>query len=1267
MFEVTGEDISNLNDVELRTLVVKLCEAELRRVDLPVSALTAGGDQNAPDGGLDVRIALNEHDKQTDFIPRPNTGFQVKEPDMPRSAILEEMAPNGDLRPVIQELARKQGAYVIVSSHGSTADGPLQNRILAMQEAVRSVPDLPSIHLDFYDRNRLATWVKQYPGVSLWVLTQLGKSTSGWQGYGNWSGRSEQIGTEYLLDEKCRLYDAQDPKGGQLTVEGGLNRLRKLLAQTGSVVRLIGLSGVGKTRFVEALFDSRVGENALDTAHVIYTDMADEPSPSPRDMIHRFVQSALRVIVVVDNCPPSTHQALAKMNSSSGSSVSILTVEYDVGEDEPEGTEVFRLEGASEGVIEDLIKRVAPYISQVNRRSISEFSGGNARIALALAKSIDRSESVAKLSDEDLFQRLFRQRRSEDSTLLRAAEACSLVYSFDGEVVEGQEAELPILAKLAELSVYELFRNVQELKERELVQQRSKWRAVLPHALANKLAQRALGRTMPTMISDILVSEGPGRLLKSFSRRIGYLHHSENAQHIVGQWLSEGGLLGQVDKLNPLGLDMLHNIAPVNPEATLAALERAFDTHESPAFMAPQNPERYKLFSLIAALTFEAKLFERASSLLAGFVIAEAPNNNTNSARGMFNGLFQLHLSGTHASVQQRLQCIDTLLCATDNRSRDVGFEALEQMLETVHFSSHRNFEFGARLRDYGWEPKSNEERADWYRKVLNFIRDKIIAGSGLFNQLAALIATNFRGLWTNAKMCEELEIIARIIAERGGWPDGWRNVRAVIKFDAARMAPHKLEQIKKIEELLGPTSLLDMAKTYVLAPQWSTFDMAEGNESGEEDDPLAGSRIIDAKAEEIGRKIAVEPAILVRFLPLAMQGADAGRRWNFGVGLATVSDLEAMWQTLKTAFASVPEMDQNESVLKGFLFEASRRSLEIVTRLLNSAVTDAALGRIFPSLQSSVKMDEQGVQRLFDSLRTGLAPAWMFKYFCHGQDADAIPPTAFQHLLLELANLPGGLIVAIDILYNKISQLKGHDIVPKEFICCGRELLLKYDFNKLGINDTIRISKILNVCLNNADGSSLAQKICSKLLKALSDYSISFYEGSEIAIVLFKSAPNIALTTFILSDDKKHFGQSLRFLLGNKGHPLDYINTKLLIEWANEDPQIRFVALSRATPIFVEGEDNKDTVLSPIALALINAAPDKNVVLLEMRQNLSNVISVWGPLSAVYEKRRSALEPLKRHTNKTVARRALDWDRRLAQLAEQDRAFKRDEDERFE
>ena len=57
MFEITGDDIAALNDTDLRTLVGRLCEAELRRRGLPVSAVTYGGNQTAKDGGLDVRVA----------------------------------------------------------------------------------------------------------------------------------------------------------------------------------------------------------------------------------------------------------------------------------------------------------------------------------------------------------------------------------------------------------------------------------------------------------------------------------------------------------------------------------------------------------------------------------------------------------------------------------------------------------------------------------------------------------------------------------------------------------------------------------------------------------------------------------------------------------------------------------------------------------------------------------------------------------------------------------------------------------------------------------------------------------------------------------------------------------------------------------------------------------------------------------------------------------------------------------------------------------
>jgi hypothetical protein len=120
MFEITRDDIAALNDVDLRTLIGLLCEAELRRVNLPISAVTWGGSQTAKDGGLDVRVSLPSGTVVTGFIPRAATGFQVKKPDMPASEITKEMRPGGDLRSVIAELAAAEGAYIIVSSTGST-------------------------------------------------------------------------------------------------------------------------------------------------------------------------------------------------------------------------------------------------------------------------------------------------------------------------------------------------------------------------------------------------------------------------------------------------------------------------------------------------------------------------------------------------------------------------------------------------------------------------------------------------------------------------------------------------------------------------------------------------------------------------------------------------------------------------------------------------------------------------------------------------------------------------------------------------------------------------------------------------------------------------------------------------------------------------------------------------------------------------------------------------------------------------------------------
>lgn len=82
MLNITGNDIKELSDSDLRTLIGLLCEAELSNYDIPTAGVTWGGHHNAADGGIDVRVNVSTTPHIDCYIPKANTGFQVKKPDM---------------------------------------------------------------------------------------------------------------------------------------------------------------------------------------------------------------------------------------------------------------------------------------------------------------------------------------------------------------------------------------------------------------------------------------------------------------------------------------------------------------------------------------------------------------------------------------------------------------------------------------------------------------------------------------------------------------------------------------------------------------------------------------------------------------------------------------------------------------------------------------------------------------------------------------------------------------------------------------------------------------------------------------------------------------------------------------------------------------------------------------------------------------------------------------------------------------------------------
>ncbi len=1262
MFDVIPEDIAELNDSDLRTLVGLLCEAELERQGLSPSAVTYGGNQNAADGGLDVRVALPGGTAVDGFIPRFSTGIQVKKPDMPRGEILAEMRPGGQIRPVIQELANEAGAYIIVSSSGSTADVALQNRRDAMREALSDVDNPDQLETDFYDRTRLASWVRRHPGYIAWVKEKIGKAFSGWRAYGPWSGTAEGMDAEYLLDDKLRLHI--DQRGEPRPVSDALDELRDTLVEPGNVVRLVGLSGVGKTRLVQALFDDRVGERPLPPALAIYANMNDNPDPQPTGLASDLLAKGTRAILIVDNCTPDLHRRLTDLCRGGDSTISLLTVEYDIRDDQPEGTEVVRLDTSSTELIEALVRRRYPHLSGVDASTIAEASGGNSRIAIALSETVGPTETIAGLSNEELFDRLFQQRHVPNDALLQAAQVCSLVYSFQGVPPIGNGAEIPQLAALIGQTPLEVFRHVAELSRRDLVQHRSTWRAVLPHAIANRLAARALEEIPYEFIHEQILESGNDRLAKSFSRRIMFLHDHPQAVAVVERWLAPEGLLGDVASLDDMKRAMFENVAPVLPVSALEALERVADG-------APEGASQVlrRHAALLRSLAYDPDLFDRSVRILSRIALDGADEHDEKEAADAFVALFGLYLSGTHATIEQRLRVIDDLLRSPDQRAWALAVSALDAVMEASDFGSVFQFEFGARSRDYGFEPHSVEEASHWYAAALEMI-ERLAFDENVHNErLRDTLAGNLRGLLSSACPPDQLDHLARRFAGNGFWRNGWLACRASLRYDTNGMSPELIARISTLEEALRPTNLSEQVRAIVLGDNYHDFDLGDDDP---EDDGMRGHERVMRRSQELGEAVALDQPAFADLLPDLLRGGE--RVWQFGRGLAEAApDPRNAWNCFLDVLDGIPGPERNVSVVLGFLEGGKERDGELVEEFLDQAVDRPTLVPFLPSLHMAVQLNERGVERLTGALTSGQVPVGKFAILARGRATDQLDGGILRDFLFLIADQPDGWDVAIHILqmrfFSDRSEHRAHD---PELIVAGQELLRRAIFNRDQQRRDRHLGEVAAICLRDADCGPLAGEIAGRLRQAVAAYETFATQNDGLLRAMLETQPVPVLDALLIGDDAEvRAGQKLFKDAGRHGNnPARIISSAVFIEWCEADPSARYPIAASIVPFSGRSEETGMPIWTEAAQALIRGARDPQRIL-EVLISRFRPSGGVGSLAAIMESNAHLFDQLEALVSLELLPFIVEAKARFAEDIERMRSWEteidRGRDERFE
>lgn len=1271
IFDIDKDELLRLTDALLEEMIARLGEAEIAANGHSPADVSWSGSINVPDEGVDIHVQVKTPELDTGFISRPDTILQSKRVSMPKSAITTEMAKEGELNPTISNQARIGGSYIIVSLRDDCSPPMKKDRLDAMRAAVAKDPNKDNIHLDFFDRSKLVQWVRQHPSVLLWLKRKLGQGYSGWQPYGAWSNPPNGS-PDTLISAPGVTVRLPMEQGQELSIKDAIVPMRRLIRKSSKAIRITGLSGVGKTRIVQALFDDTVGDDPLDRTIAVYVDTGQDPDPSASAMLDRLIAEGRRAVMILDNCPSELHSALASKVSAASGEVRLITVEYDIKDDKPQTTEVIHIEANGPEVAEKLLLRRFPEIGQGNARHIAEFANGNARVALAIAEPVKQGESLAKLSDAELFDRLFHQRKGQDGDLREQAETLSLVYSFS--VSDPNQNELEVLGSISGHNKTQLFRAVKILVDRHVVQKRSHWRAILPHAVANRLAGSALESVPVGILNSTFEAPGNCRLLMSFAHRLGLMHDHPIAKEIVKGWLQPDGLLGRISDLDENGSRILDYIGPVAPDVLLDRIEVELTSSGFQGMEPKHNPRRTTILNLLKSLAYEPNAFDRCMSLLISIADHEDENNNYDAVRDKILGFFQPYLSGTNASLEQRLAIVEQCLGSEATARRSLGLKLLSTALDGPPWTGFGLNEFGARPRDYGYCP-NHDQLVEWRTAFINLAVRLANSDEQDIKSLARqVLANEFRGLWRQEAMRDKLVEAAQMINDHQSWGEGWTAVRSIIYFEhtSQKDEPEPLPQaLADLDLDLEPRDLIAKIKTYVLSKGHNLWALDDEFDDSSDDKYRAAEKRLTASATDLGENFAASDHQLNELASDLFLNAWTPYRKAFGIGLAKGSyNYHEGWQGLLECLARSPGSKHNFAVIGGFIEEVAAHDYALSRELLDECAGHSDLQKVIVDLHPWGGFTESDLDRCMALLDNEETQTWMFGPILWQDNYAHLPSKRLLDLAEKLLSKTNGNDTLLEALSMKLhGKDSADDTLGPELRKLGLKAATKsflVNHKDLGGNQDHSMENVIKAALN-FDGNNAEKTEWVDTIFAVVDERYGYIHSFEGAIeATARIMPKEFLNrVFQGTEDQQHRRTFFIRHGGIQRCPPSLIELADLIDWCQQRDEADVWGLvASGIQLWEKGDGNRDgSSITSSAVEFLEAAPEPGPVLESYADRVAP--KSWsGSRADVMQPRADSLAKLTQHERADISDAAKETSARLSKEIKRERVHEQRKDE---
>lgn len=816
------------------------------------------------------------------------------------------------------------------------------------------------------------------------------------------------------------------------------------------IFRVCGLSGIGKTRILFECFNPEQNPDVSQfTQKLLYVDSNDFDDNVILNSAKALLQNNEDKILIIDNCSQDLHNNVSKLIINENSKLSLISVSSSPDEKAnqlhaPSEVRMMQLENQEcKKVVKQILTKSNLGLNAEEIDLLVDFSSGLALVADLMANNNERNKyEPGSLTREEVVRRLL-SRLYEDEQSRAAILACCLFSKFgffdDLEYQTDAIASSPDLfpisftganpADIPQLRINKFKQVCKELYERKLLEKRGRTFLFRPSPLAVRLAEDWWNNCTDEKFKRILPILEQSALTESFSEQFRFLKHVENAKTVVTNLCNN--FFKSAEILNSqVGSRIFRSFILIEPTVSSKTLYEVFTTLSLEELKNFTQGRRNIVWGL-EQLCSRKETFALSIKALAALAVGETENIG-NNATHQFLQLFHIHLPGTSATLQDRLDIIHYCL-GLDEEYKRLGLRAISSAFMARGFGRMGIPEeyVGLPFKDHN--PSGTEVFNYWKELILTAKAWALKEGP---NQLLAceILLDNFFSLSKHNMIEVYLPVISELLEKDLLKRMDVRKQAQGVARSLQTLNPEIRVEVKQFYESLKPLNFEEQFKTYIEKPSPEEY---RDEETGGRD-----ATELENHINKVAQSFIEEPDEWDNRMVLFMQPTIAeGRRFGQAIAKNYTGSKSELIQAFLKALKKADPNNRNLAVFLSFLADID--DIELVRKTFIDVLKDEEIKSVAFAFARSINLPAEDIQLVIEKTKHGEFTSFHFQEFLYGWGIRHLTHDEilkiFENIIPIDASAPA---IAFFILTTWVSN---DEELFKEYKDIIRDLLLKY------------------------------------------------------------------------------------------------------------------------------------------------------------------------------------------------------------------------------